>query len=81
MGNRKKLKRDLLAGRIPTEALIADVQSLYEDAGWRLDRITGSHHQFTKEDHRTEAVSVHGGTVGKAALKKLAIWLAEAEGE
>ncbi len=81
MGNRKKLKRDLLAGRIPTEALIADVQSLYEDAGWRLDRITGSHHQFTKDNHRTEVVAAHGGTVKQAALRTLANWLNEVAGE
>jgi predicted RNA binding protein YcfA (HicA-like mRNA interferase family) len=71
----------LLAGRIPTEAAIGDVQALFEEAGWTLSRITGSHHQFTKTDKRTEPVSVHHGMVRIGTLRKLAVLLREAEDE
>lgn len=81
MGNRKKLKRALLSGKIPIEASMDDVQALYEEAGWELDRITGSHHQFTKLNRRTEVVAAHGGTIQQAVLRKLAAALKEAEGE
>lgn len=77
MGKRERLKRDLLRGQFPVEADIEDVQALYEEAGWFLDRITGSHEQFTKLGERTEPIAVHGKKVGRAALRKLARALTE----
>lgn len=79
MSRRERLRRDLLAGRIPTEAAIGDVQALFEEAGWSLSRIAGSHYQFTKTDKRTEPVSVHHGVVRIGTLRKLALLLREVE--
>ena len=77
MSRRDRLRRDLLSGQIPIQARISDVQALYEEAGWELDRIAGSHYQFTKPGKRTEVVAVHGEKVRFEALRKLAKALQE----
>jgi predicted RNA binding protein YcfA (HicA-like mRNA interferase family) len=45
--------------------------------GWRLARISGSHHIFTKDGHRNVPVPVHGnkdlGAFGKAILAQAGI--------
>ena len=81
VSRRERLRRDLLAGRIPTEATISDVQSLFEEAGWVLDRIAGSHYQFTKENQRTAPVPVHNQRVGFLSLRTLAKVLREASND
>jgi len=81
MGRRDRLKRDLLAGRIPTDAPIGDVEALYREAGWSRRDTEGSHYHFVKEHHVTITVTVHGGKANKSALKDLARALREAEGE
>jgi predicted RNA binding protein YcfA (HicA-like mRNA interferase family) len=81
MSRRDRLRRDLQDGRIPTQARISDVQALYEEAGWVLDRITGSHYQFVKRGRRTEVVKVHNDKVEIEVLKKLAKAMTEPEGE
>jgi predicted RNA binding protein YcfA (HicA-like mRNA interferase family) len=78
MSRRDRLRRDLLAGQIPIQARISDVQALYEDAGWMLDRISGSHFQFTKPGKRTEVVAVHKEQVRVEPLRNLAKALREA---
>lgn len=44
---------------------------LLEDNGWKLDRISGSHHIMVKES-KTLSVPVHGNKdIGKGLLTKL----------
>jgi predicted RNA binding protein YcfA (HicA-like mRNA interferase family) len=54
-------KRDKLRARLknnPTGATFSDIRTLLEQEGFLLDRITGSHHIFTK-DQTTFVVPVH----------------------
>mmetsp|Transcript_17947 Transcript_17947/g.44356 ORF Transcript_17947/g.44356 Transcript_17947/m.44356 type:complete len:738 (+) Transcript_17947:117-2330(+) len=39
------------------------VKKMLEDDGWELDRITGSHHVFTKPGVRCIPLAFHGGTI------------------
>lgn len=36
------------------------LKKLLLEAGWRLDRISGSHHIMIKEDRRSIPIPVHG---------------------
>jgi predicted RNA binding protein YcfA (HicA-like mRNA interferase family) len=48
-----------------------DFMRLLQQRGWRLARITGSHHIFTKPDHRERiVVPVHGNQPLKLGLLK-----------
>ncbi len=41
------------------------MKKLYQEMGWTLDRIKGSHHIMTKGDH-TKSITIHSGkTLGK----------------
>ena len=57
------------------------MRALFEEVGWQLDRITGSHYQFVKPGKRTEVVAVHDEKVRIDVLKKLARALLELEGK
>jgi predicted RNA binding protein YcfA (HicA-like mRNA interferase family) len=56
-----------------------EIMKILEDNGWILDRITGSHHVFEKEDCRPVTVPLHGskdmGVLGKTILKQAGIIL------
>ena len=77
MSSRDRLRQKLLNGDVPKEARIGDVRALFEEAGWELDRIDGSHYQFTKPGKRTEVVAVHAEKVKIEPLKRLAKALKE----
>lgn len=48
---------------MPSEERFAVVRRLLEKAGWRLDRVSGSHHVFTKPNGPTVSIPVHRGRV------------------
>jgi predicted RNA binding protein YcfA (HicA-like mRNA interferase family) len=71
-------KREKLRARLknnPTDATFADIRKLLEQEGFVLDRVTGSHHVFTK-DEATFVVPVHNNQV-KTIYVKRAIELIE----
>lgn len=65
-------RRERLIARIrarPPQADFADVRSLLEEFGWRMDRQRGSHVSFTKEGERTITVPlISGRRVGRTYL-------------
>lgn len=56
------------------------MQALYEEAGWRLDRVNGRRHVFAKDGQRSATVAVHGGMVRVEVLRNLAGVLKESAG-
>ncbi len=45
---------------------------LYEQNGWRLDRVSGSHHIMSKEGRRPQSIPCHAGKqLGKGLEGKL----------
>lgn len=48
---------------MPSEARFAEVKKRLERAGYRLNRITGSHHIFTKPGVEPINIPVHRGKV------------------
>jgi predicted RNA binding protein YcfA (HicA-like mRNA interferase family) len=46
---------------MPSDVRFPEVQRLLEAKGYRLDRITGSHHLFEKPGARPMVVPVHHG--------------------
>lgn len=55
---------------MPSDVRFGDVRRLLEDAGWRLDRVTGSHHIFVKPGQRSFPVPVHRGMVKFIYVRK-----------
>lgn len=47
-----------------------DMLRLYLNAGWQLDRISGSHH-ILKKDDKTVTIPVHSKELGKGLEQKL----------
>jgi predicted RNA binding protein YcfA (HicA-like mRNA interferase family) len=71
-------KREKLRARLknnPTDVTFADLRTLLEQEGFLLDRVTGSHHVFTK-DETTFVVPVHNNRI-KTIYVKRAIELIE----
>jgi predicted RNA binding protein YcfA (HicA-like mRNA interferase family) len=48
---------------MPSEKRFAEVQKMLERAGYRLVRISGSHHCFAKPDETLLVIPVHQGKV------------------
>ncbi len=48
---------------MPSPVPFRKVRKQLEDAGWQLDRVTGSHHIFVKLSHRNIIVPVHRNKV------------------
>ncbi|HEV3415640.1 MAG TPA: type II toxin-antitoxin system HicA family toxin [Pirellulales bacterium] len=48
---------------MPSETRFAEVKRMLESAGYRLGRIRGSHHTFTKPGASPVVVPVHHGKV------------------
>ncbi len=66
-------KREKLRSRLknnPNDATFADIRKLLDQEGFVLDRITGSHHIFTK-DEITFAVPVHNNKVKTIYVKRV----------
>jgi predicted RNA binding protein YcfA (HicA-like mRNA interferase family) len=51
------------------EARFLDVQRMLEVKGYRLTRISGSHHVFTKPGSRSVPIPVHNGKVKPAHVR------------
>lgn len=66
-------KREKLRARLknnPNDAAFSDIQKLLEQEGFMLDRITGSHHIFTK-DEITFVIPVHHNKVKTIYVKRV----------
>jgi predicted RNA binding protein YcfA (HicA-like mRNA interferase family) len=48
---------------MPGEQRFAAVRKILESKGYRLDRISGSHHVFSKSGQQNVVIVVHGGKV------------------
>jgi predicted RNA binding protein YcfA (HicA-like mRNA interferase family) len=44
---------------------------MLESKGYRMDRVTGSHHVFVKPGAPSEAIPVHGGKVKPYYVRKI----------
>lgn len=66
-------KRDKLRERLknnPANARFSDIRKLLEYEGFMLDRITGSHHIFSKDDI-TFVIPVHNSKVKTVYVKRV----------
>jgi len=48
---------------MPSEVRFAVIKKLLEDHGWTFDRVSGSHHIFTKPDRINISIPVHRNKV------------------
>ncbi len=56
---------------MPSDTRFAIVQRLFENAGWSLRHVRGSHHVFAKPGHRPYPVPVHKGQVKHAYVREI----------
>ena len=56
---------------MPSEERFAVVRKYLETHGWALQRITGSHHIFTKSGSECFSVPVHGGKVKPQYVRRI----------
>jgi predicted RNA binding protein YcfA (HicA-like mRNA interferase family) len=56
---------------VPSEVRFAIVRQKLERAGWVLQRVSGSHHVFTKPGHRPVIVPVHHNKVKPVYVQKV----------
>ena len=56
---------------MPSEERFAIVRKLLEDNGWRLVRISSSHHIFDKPGQLQLSIPVHHGKVKPAYVRKI----------
>jgi predicted RNA binding protein YcfA (HicA-like mRNA interferase family) len=68
MSKREKLRERLKNN--PNSATFSDIRKLLEQEGFTLDRITGSHHIFTK-DEITFVIPVHNNKVKTIYVKRV----------
>jgi predicted RNA binding protein YcfA (HicA-like mRNA interferase family) len=68
MSKREKLRERLKNN--PNNATFSEIRKLLEQEGFTLDRITGSHHIFTKDDI-TFVVPVHNKKVKTIYVKRV----------
>jgi len=54
-----------------SEVRFSIVKTMLEAKGYRMVRITGSHHQFEKPGQRTFPVPVHHGKVDPEYVRKI----------
>ncbi len=54
---------------MPSEVRFSAVRKMLEAKGYRLTRINGSHHVFTKPDARSVPIPVHKGMVKPAYVR------------
>ena len=62
---------------MPSDVRYAVIEKLYLNAGWRLDRVNGSHHVFKAPSGRTESVPVHNRRAKHVYLRKAEDAIAE----
>ena len=70
MGRLDRLRRRLLT--LPAEMDFREVDAVLKGDGYRLDRVDGSHHQYTKPAGETRTVSSHKSTVQRYQLRQIA---------
>jgi len=68
MGKRDKLRERLKNN--PTSARFSDIRKLLEYEGFVLDRVTGSHHIFLKDDINF-VIPVHNNKVKTVYVKRV----------
>jgi len=56
---------------MPSEIRFTLVRKLLESHGWMFDRVTGSHHVFTKPGRRSIVVPVHHQKVAPQYVKEV----------
>jgi predicted RNA binding protein YcfA (HicA-like mRNA interferase family) len=56
---------------MPSPVRFAIVRRMLESKGYRMDRVTGSHHVFVKPGAPSEAIPVHGGKVKPYYVRKI----------
>jgi predicted RNA binding protein YcfA (HicA-like mRNA interferase family) len=56
---------------VPSEVRFAEIQRLLEEHGYRLKRITGSHHIFDKPGERPIPIPVHHGKVKHVYFRQI----------
>lgn len=54
---------------MPSEVRFSEIEKLLEAKGYRLTRISGSHHVFTKAGARSVPIPVHKGKVKPAYVR------------
>lgn len=62
---------------MPSPVRFAVVRRMLENAGWTFERISGSHHNFTKPGRRTYPVPVHKGKVDPVYVRAIEKLIAE----
>ena len=76
---RKRKLLDRLANN-PKEASFDDIRMLLSYEGFRLDRVTGSHHVF-KGEGITFVIPVHGNRVKSVYVRRVIELIEEAKGK
>jgi predicted RNA binding protein YcfA (HicA-like mRNA interferase family) len=56
---------------MPSEERFAVVKTLLEENGWKLSRISGSHHIFEKVGQPLLSIPVHHGKVKPVYVRKI----------
>ncbi|QNN23691.1 type II toxin-antitoxin system HicA family toxin [Planctomycetales bacterium ZRK34] len=56
---------------MPSEIRFTIIRKTLEDHGWRLDRVKGSHHVFTKPGADTVSIPVHNNKVKPRYVRKV----------
>jgi predicted RNA binding protein YcfA (HicA-like mRNA interferase family) len=56
---------------MPSEVRFSEIQRLLESHGYRLRRISGSHHIFDKPGERPVTIPVHHGRVKHVYLRQI----------
>jgi predicted RNA binding protein YcfA (HicA-like mRNA interferase family) len=56
---------------MPNEERFAAIRKLLEENGWRLARISSSHHIFEKVGYPLLSIPVHHGKVKPAYVRKI----------
>ncbi len=56
---------------MPSEVRFPLVRKMLEDAGWKLSRISGSHHHFTKPGSDLVSIPVHKNKVKPVYVQQI----------
>lgn len=67
----RKEKRFLKLLRNPHDAAFEEIKTILGNHGYKLERITGSHHIFTKPYCKSYNLPVHNGKIKKLYIKDL----------
>ena len=65
---------------MPSDVRFPEIERRLEENGWRLTRIRGSHHVFTREGFPPISIPVHAGKVKHVYKRKVEQAILEARG-